>query len=360
MFVTEENNYQYVENLWRGEPSGHLFWSLDANLKHQELAAKQCGCRNSLEFRRDELGCLFWGSIVTPYKTENPFVEVTRRSENDITHIEYRSAAGILTETIQYGQIIKHKVNSPETLKMMLENWRHFVVRPINMEQHYAECAGKYPVIVQSNTASAIQHMLQYETGVADLWYLLLDEPDLVEEAMEIWQEQLRQKYLIMQKTPAIGWYQGENTSTTMISPKYYEQYSSNHIKMFADMASSAGCRSLVHMCGLLYDLMPLIRQTGINGIHALTPPETGNVPFEYAYKIMPGDFLVMGRFGSTEWIGKSKADIMRRLLEILPHHIYRDHPFMLLVTSDEVPFSADNIRRLRDCINEYEQEGRL
>ena len=356
MFVTEENNYRYAENLWKGKPSGHLFWALDANNKHQELAAEQCGRRNSFELRRDELGCLFWAGTVTPYATENPFVEVTRRTENDGMHIEYRSAAGILTEIVQDGQIFKHKVNSPETLRILMENWRHFVVRPINLEQHYAACAGKYPVIACADTASAIQHMLQHETGVADFWYLLMDEPALVEEAMEIWQEKLCQKYLIMQKAPALGWYQAENTSTTMISPAYYRQYSLRHIKLFADMAAEAGCRSVVHMCGLLYDLMPLIRETGMNGIHSLTPPKTGNVPFEYAYKVMPDDFVVLGRFGSTDWIGKSKADIMRRLTEILPHHIYQDHAFMLLVTSDEAPFTADNIKLLRDCINAYDK----
>jgi len=360
MFVTEENNYQYAENLWKGKPSGRLFWSLNANQAHLRLNAEQCGYVSEIDFLTEELGCLIWATIITPFKTENTFVETIRKIEGDVTHVEYRSPAGILTETIQMGQIIKHKTTSPETLKILLENWRHLAVLPVDTEKQRADCAGLFPAIAGVDTSSVIQRMLQYETGVADFWYLLMDEPRLMEEAMELWQEHLRQKYLIMQKMPTIGWYQAENTSTTMISPEYYEQYSMHHIKMFADMASAAGCRSLVHMCGLLYDLMPLIRQTGINGIHALTPPETGNVPFEYAYEIMPEDLLVMGRFGSTEWIGKSKADIMRRLSEILPHHIYRDHPFMLLVTSDEAPFSADNIRLLRDCINEYEQEGHL
>jgi Uroporphyrinogen decarboxylase (URO-D) len=358
MFVTEENNYQYALNLWQGKPSGHLLWSLDANNKHQELAATQCGRVDSLALKRDELGCLLWASMTTPYETKNQFVEVIRRIENEITHIEYRSVAGTLTETIQDGQIIKHKVDSPETLKILLENWRHSVVSPVNINnvEYYALCAGKYPVIACTDTASSIQHMLQHETGVANLWYLLIDEPELVEEAMEIWQELLRQKYLITQKVAAIGWYQAENTSTSMISPDYYQQYSMNHIKMFANMASAAGCRTLVHMCGRLYDIMPFIRDTGINGIHSLTPPTTGNVSFEYAYKIMPDDSLIMGRFGSTDWIGKSKADIMRRLAEILPHYIYQEHPFMLLATSDNVPFTADNVKLLRDCINEYEK----
>ncbi|MCK9571352.1 uroporphyrinogen decarboxylase family protein [Candidatus Pacearchaeota archaeon] len=356
MFVTEENSYQYAVNLWMGKPSGHLFWALDADSKHQDMAAQQCGRKGNFELQRYELGCLPWAGTVSPYETENPFVEITRRSENEMTYIEYRSAAGVLTETVRRGQIFKYKVNSPETLRILMENWRHFVVRPINMEQYYAACAGKIPLIVSADTASAVQHMLQYETGVADLWYLLMDEPSLVEEAMEIWQENLRQKYLIMQKASVIGWYQAENTSTTMISPAYYRKYSMRHMKLFADMAAEAGCRSMVHMCGLLYDLMPLIRETGMNGIHSLTPPKTGNVPFEYAYKVMPDGFVVLGRFGSTDWIGKSKAEITRRLTEVLPRHIYREHAFMLLVTSDATPFTGDNIKLLRDCINEYEK----
>ncbi len=136
----------------------------------------------------------------------------------------------------------------------------------------------------------------------------------------------------------------------------YYETYSLEHMRKFADFAQQANCRSLVHMCGLLHDLMPLIKQTGMKGIHALSPPTIGDTPFEYAYGIMPSDFFTLGRFGSLNWVGKTREDIMASLASTLPHHIYQQHAFMLLVTSDGADYTLDNLYLLRDCINEYEQ----
>jgi hypothetical protein len=140
-----------------------------------------------------------------------------------------------------------------------------------------------------------------------------------------------------------------------MISPNYYKKYSLNHIRQFTSAAHEAGVRALVHMCGLLKDLMPLFGEAEIDGIHALSPPSIGNTPFEYAYKIMPEKFFALGRFGSLHWINRSVEEIIKELSVILPHYIYKDRAFILLVTADDADFSYDDLRRLRDAINMYE-----
>lgn len=360
MFVTQEENFTHAINFWESKPSGSLMWILDADTLMLQEVARQGNCDNLTEFMQKNLGCLIFGTCVDPTEASSNFVEVVEKVQDDVLHIEYRSSAGKLTETKKDGQIIKYKINNSEQLRILIEIWQsidiHPAVEKFNIIRRQNK--GKWPVLVGPDQASAVQHFLQHETGVANFWYLLIDQPKLIEEAMSVWQHNLQKKYQIMQTVASDGWYQAENTSTSMISPEYYEKYSLEHMRCFADSARGANARSLVHMCGLLHDLMPLIKQTKMNGIHALSPPSIGNTPFEYAYDVMPDDFFALGRFGSLNWIGKTREEILSNLAVILPHHIYREHAFVLLVTADGAEFSLDNLHLLRDCINEYETQG--
>jgi len=358
MFIRQEENLTCALDFWQAKPSGSLMWSLDAGTSSLLAAAKQAGYNDVTEFKQKELGCLIWGTNVDPTESTNNFVEIVEKNQDDGLHIEYRCSAGTLTEVRIDKQIIKHKVSNPKELSILIKMWQNTSIAPATekFDMVKQQDKNKWPVLVSHNQASAVQHMLQHETGVADFWYLLMDSTDLIEEAMDVWQQNLQKKYQIMQTVPADGWYQAENTSTTMISPAYYEKYSLEHMRCFADSARKANCRSLVHMCGLLHNIMPLIKQTGMNGIHNLTPPTIGDTPFEYAYDLMPDDFLALGGFGSLDWINRTREEILANLAKKLPHHIYQKHAFTLLVTSDEADFNLDNLYLVRDCINEYEQ----
>jgi hypothetical protein len=113
-------------------------------------------------------------------------------------------------------------------------------------------------------------------------------------------------------------------------------------------------------MCGLLRDLLPLFPATGLSGIDCLTPPPVGNCPFAEAYDAMPAGFFCTGRFNSTFWVGKDRDQILQGLAATVPHRVYRESPFILIVTTDAVEgITLENWRLLRDCINEYEEKAR-
>jgi hypothetical protein len=72
----------------------------------------------------------------------------------------------------------------------------------------------------------------------------------------------------------------------------------------------------------------------------------------------MPSDCSVLGRLGSLEWIGKNAGQIKGNLRRLLPHDVYQEHPFVLLVSSDGAPYTLDDLCNVMDAINDYEQEG--
>lgn len=311
---------------------------------------------DNLDFFAAELGCVAPG-IFIPCRTRNDELEVAEHDQGGTTVHAYRGPHGVLTERRIAGEIIEHKVKTPDDLKVLNANMRDTEVVPDESYlQKHTRYAERMPIIAEPGTASAVQQFLQYEVGIMNFWYFAQDCPCQLEESMDIYQSLMVQKYSVMRRVPCDGFFQGENTSTTMISPAYYQQYSVPQIKQFVDFARGNGKRAMVHMCGHLHDLMPMINETGMDGIHALTPAPVGDTSFEYAYSIMPPDTSVLGRFGAQEWVGRSKDEIVKNLGCILPHQIYRDYPFILIATSDLEEFTIRDLYNLRDAVDEYEQ----
>jgi len=60
-----------------------------------------------------------------------------------------------------------------------------------------------------------------------------------------------------------------ENTSTMMISPDIYSRFSVDHVKDFVDIMHENGKRAIVHMCGQIKDLLPLIKKPDWMGLIA-------------------------------------------------------------------------------------------
>lgn len=359
MFITSEKNYSAAEGFWKGKPSRGLMWTLDLQPEVIERCTSAMGYASIVEFLHKEMGCLIWSDWLAPYDCSNDFVEKVIKQNGEIQDITYNSPAGSLHEIRRKGQTVEHKVKSLDDLKLLMKMWENIKIVPAidRFNKALDTGRGKWPVIPSLLECSPVQNFLQNETGVENFWYMLADDTLLVEEAMKIWQELMKKKYEIIRKLPCIGFFQTENTSTTMISPFFYKKYSLKHIQDLTLIAKEEGKRTLIHMCGLLHDLMPLLNESGMNGIHALTTPTTGDTCFRYAFDIMPEDFFTLGRFGSHFWYRKNRQEILDALSFILPHEIYMDHAFTLLITGDGLmDITPENLLLLRDCINEYEK----
>lgn len=366
MYVTTENNKEYMLRFWNGEPSKALIWKIMAPwsddlhaIAHEQGYNSGDLIADNLDFFAAEVGCVSHG-IFEVAKAENKNMQ-TVKYEKDGMHIyEYQTPHGVLTKKLMDGQVQEHKIKSQEDLKAYIAILHDTEIVPDseNYLRNHKLHSSKMPFIVHPNMASAAQQFLQLDTGVVNFWYFAMDCPLLLEECMEAYQILMQKRYSIMQEVESDGFFQAENTSTATISPEYYQKYGVPQVKEFVDAAHAADKRAIVHMCGHLFDLMPFIKETGMDGIHALTPEPIGNTSFEYAYSVMPSNTSILGRFGSQEWIGKSKTEILNNLANILPHSIYQEHPFMLIVTSDLENFNIDDLHNLRDAIAEYEEKG--
>jgi len=354
--MTKDEHYRITMDFIRGRPSRRLLWSLDAGPRCFTAVCGDSPSRAAVADFREQLGCIQYWHGVAPYDQVQKNVEVKTLEEGGDSLNEYISPWGALRERKRGKSCIEYMIKTPDDVRTFIGMCEDTEITPNPDRAEYgrSQAEGRCPLAMRTRF-SPVQELFQYTTGVTNFYYLLTDHPALMEQLMEVMQALQRARYEIMIGFPCDVFLQGENTSTTMISPAYYEKYSLLHVGEFVSYARKAGVPAFVHMCGLLHGLLPLIKRTGMDGIHSLTPPPVGDVPFEEFYKQFPPDFPILGRLGSVHWVGKTQDRILGELKKLVPRRILQEHPFMLWVTADGVEaLSERNFMALKAAIEAY------
>jgi hypothetical protein len=354
--MTYEENYNLSLDFIKGKPTGKLV----AQLCDEETTFKMAGkaaSRNEIEKIMLDLDFIIPWLWLRPYKELHPGLEikVTQYNESETVR-EYISSEGTLREKLIDGNIVEYKIKNPEDLKVFIAQCNKYRIE-YDDTLYTTGCAssrGKYPLALRADISPLLK-MLMFETGVENFYYLLMDEQELIEEALDKMQHLQRKRYEILASVEADCIVQGENTSTSILSPKYYEKYSMPHIIEYCDYAHSSGKTEIVHMCGLLNDILPMIKATGMDGIHALTSPPVGDVPFEKICEIFPNNFSILGRFNGVYWVGKTKNEIIKELETIVPRKMFLERPFILLAFTSGIQGDLDkDLMNLSGAIKEY------
>jgi uroporphyrinogen-III decarboxylase len=93
----------------------------------------------------------------------------------------------------------------------------------------------------------------------------------------------------------------------------------------------------IVHMCGHLKDMLPIIKDIELDGIEAATPGPTGNAEPDEMRRVL-GDVIIMGGVDPTRYAIQGPAEMVKTLRERLSR-IKGDRHFIL--GSEEIPVSA-------------------
>jgi hypothetical protein len=86
-----------------------------------------------------------------------------------------------------------------------------------------------------------------------------------------------------------------DDTSTTTISPAMFDDCCLGYTDRLADIVHAAGKSYFHHSCGLIYDLLPLYRQTKMDAVHGYTVQPMGNVSVADKARIGPDVVLDIG-----------------------------------------------------------------
>lgn len=302
-------------------------------------------------------------AVKPPCRIVQPDVTLESETRPDGTTVNTtRSPWGALTATFMKGHPAKHPVETIEDLRVLKKIWLHscYEETGAEAEKSYAKlmaALGDDGVFVYTFNPSPLQTLLEYEMGLVNAYALLDDYPDEFSELLAVMHDRRCQEYEICaRRMPCEAFMPVENTSTTMISPEIYAKFSLPHIRDLVDIMRRHNKKVILHMCGLIRDLLPLIKETGTDGINALCQSPIGNTPFETAMDVLGEDVIIWGGMVDDTLFHApsfSRTRLEQYLSEIMTPRM-RSANFLLWVPADGLETPAERFLVVKEWMEKF------
>ncbi len=243
--------------------------------------------RESLNLAEIEIGRYVGADImrrhVMAWKTEYSKCRSFERVEGASLISGFETPKGTIWERReeQHGTeyISKHMVETADDLAA----YRTLVKdsRPVPFYDDFLEFdayIGDDGINTLSGPLTPIQEMLQFRMGVQNTTFALMDEPEAMEELFADMQRLNLEIYQILAESPAKVAITYEDTSTTVMSPSWYEQYCMSELDQYSDILHAGGLYHIAHMCGKISLLTDRIARASFDGVDSVCPPTTGDL----------------------------------------------------------------------------------
>lgn len=193
-------------------------------------------------------------------------------------------------------------------------------------------------LFLHSITTSPVMELLERLMKIEEMFYMLYDYPDEMNALIDSMQKaDMRKLEIELQNSNQKYFLSVEDTSTTLLSPSIFETYCLKHLQEENALIKKYGKSHMLHMCGKLFGLLPLIDQIDAVAMEAFTAPTTGDTNIKDGYKYLPNKVLIGGTCAST-WILPEDA-IIARVQKDLEEAGRVDKLF--LSSGGVIPFSA-------------------
>jgi uroporphyrinogen-III decarboxylase len=146
-----------------------------------------------------------------------------------------------------------------------------------------------------SSPLTPIQQLLQHIMHIEPFTYGIYDFEDTLMELMEVMHHNNLKAYSLMAQSPAEVVFAYEDTSTTVMSPSWYDSYCKDYIDQYADIIHEGGKVFITHMCGKLKGFQCSILNGKMDGIDSVCPPTTGDTWLHEAVKAWPDKVIIGG-----------------------------------------------------------------
>lgn len=335
-------------------PADRLAWTALVDDHTLNGVSPELRGRWGFDFYRS-LGCDIFSlnAWIAPFPLESPAeiwggsvrVEWTRENELDICR--WKSPAGTLEAIRDRGHPVKYPVETLADLKLYRTFWESVRFEGRDDRAALSELdreIGDDGVATRFWGPTTIPRLLENDMGVVNFYYLMNDHPGAMKELIEVMHAKELEAFRHLAAGPWTSVTLCENTSTYYISPRIYADFNMPHQRDFVEIVQASGKTAILHMCGHVHNLLPLIKETGCDGIHALTPPPTGDTPWEDALDALGEDLIIMGCLDPTVFAAGPVSDIGPALDRLITPRLRRS-PFVLCLMADGIAVAEERFR---------------
>jgi hypothetical protein len=264
-------------------------------------------------------------------------VQVRRKSPNNWHHIS-----------------LKWEVETEEELKIATwrrENatWEWDQVKFDQLQKEIGDLGAPTMYMLRMNVQSLYIEKMGTERGILAIY----DWPDTVEAYFRATEEEHNRLIDVINKSPLEIICFGENVHAGTLSPDLFLRYHLPACQRRCERLRAAGKFVVSHWDGDVKPLLKYAKETGLDGIEAITPAPQGDVTIAEIHAAL-GDrmFLQDGIpavFFDQTFPVKTLEDCTRELIE-------RFAPRLILGISDEISSAGDldRIRVVKEIVDEY------
>lgn len=341
-------------------PADRLAWTTLVDRLSVDLFPEPLRGNGGLDFYK-HLGCdVFllnsWGiklPIRSPRLDWGPDVRVNSQKDGNRVEVTWDTPRGQLRALYEKGHPLKYPVDSIEAVRLFRGMWeaaRYVEEDDADPARDLDALIGDAGVFTRFWGPSVIPRLLENDMGAEHFYYLMADYPEEIDGLIRTMHEKDRTAFALLAKGPWESATLVENTSTFYISPQIYRDYNMPHQRDFVQAVKGAGKPAILHMCGHVRNLLPLIRETGCDGLHALTPPPTGDCPWELALDALGDDLVIFGCLDPTIFAAGPVEQIGPALDTLITPRL-RESPFVLAPFSDGIATPIERFYAVRDWV---------
>lgn len=270
----------------KGRPVDHLCWSplIDRYFIRSlpEQGYKELSVPDAVRLIKADVMQRHCPVVKLTYDSTIEFLNYTEGAK--LIEIINTPAGKLITEKIIHESsgrehIIKFPVENAENVKTLT-----YIVEHSRYERNYsayyeaAKLIGDDGIATAEGPTTPIQVFLMDVCGLEKTVYLLMDNEEIVNECFNAIEKQNQQAYELMAEGPAEVIISYENTSSTVISPSYYQKYCDDSINNYADICHKNQKIFITHMCGKLSVFSGYLCNGRQDGIDSVCPPSTGDM----------------------------------------------------------------------------------
>jgi len=291
---------------------------------------------------------------------EDPRVRVTRQELNATDYsVTWETPAGSQTAVYRRSAStswhvpVKWPIASEDEMRVAL--WRNEHITWSWDQARYEALHDEYrglgaPAMFLCRTT--VQHLYVSEMGVEGTIHALRRYPDTCAayfEALNRCQERLIEQ-IIASPIRLVNF--GDNIHAAILPPRMFERYVLPVYQERGVRLRAAGKFVYAHFDGHVRPLLPYLKDTGLDGIEAITPLPQGDVTLEEVKNALGDLFLLDGIppvYFDRTYDEQVLADCVRRCLELFA-------PRLVLGISDELSTTGDieRVRLVGQIVDDY------
>jgi hypothetical protein len=294
-------------------------------------------------------------------RVEHPSVEITQRQLNEpdiMTIIKTPVGEQVKVErrvpSSWYMQEIKRVVTTEDELKVAAwreENstWEWDQERFDELQAEVGDLGAPTMYMPRMNVQSLYINEMGVEAGV----YAILDWTDTVEAYFRALEESHDRLIDVINASPIDIINFGENVHAHTLPPKWFEKYHLPACQHRCERLHAAGKFCTSHWDGDTAPLLKYAKETGLDGIEAITPQPQGDVTLEQVKAALGDELFLLDGIPAVYFDDVFSPDT---LIECTHKVIDLFAPKLVLGISDEISSTGDlaRVRLVAGLVEEY------